>query len=67
VGIAACGSSDPSQRSSGRATRSALFDAALNTPLPNPADHSAVIDRSGVVTAIPKSIDTSPPAFKQAA
>ena len=153
VAIAACGSSDPSQSSSGRTTKGTLFAAALNysrcmrshgvpnypdpkfsghgvdlggpginpqspafqsarqscqhllpggspgsahpsaqdqaqmrhlsqcmrqhgvtgfpdptlTPPPNPADYSAVIDRNGVVIAIPKSIDTSSPAFKQAA
>jgi hypothetical protein len=37
------------------------------TPPPNPAGYSAVIDRNGVVIAIPNSIDTSSPAFKQAA
>jgi hypothetical protein len=37
------------------------------TPPSNPADYSAVIGRNGVVIAIPKSIDTSSPAFKQAA
>jgi hypothetical protein len=50
-----------------RPDRIAAFPDPTLTPLPNPADHSAVIDRSAVVTAIPKSIDTSPPAFKQAA
>lgn len=37
------------------------------TPPSNPADYSAVIDRNGVLVAIPKPIDTSSPAFKQAA
>jgi hypothetical protein len=36
-------------------------------PPPNPADYGTVIDRNDVVIAIPKSIDTSSPAFKQAA
>jgi hypothetical protein len=91
--MAACGSSDPSQRSSGRATKGTLFAAALNysrcmrsdvtqcmrqhgitgfpdptlTAPPNPADYSTAIDRNGLVSAIAKSIDTSSPAFKQAA
>jgi hypothetical protein len=37
------------------------------TPPPNPADYGTVIDRNDVVIAIPKSIDTSSPAFEQAA
>jgi hypothetical protein len=41
-------------------------DPTLTSP-PNPADYSTVIDRNDVVIAIPKSIDTSSLAFKQAA
>jgi hypothetical protein len=37
------------------------------SPRPNPADYSAVIGRNGVVVAIPRSIGTSSPPFKQAA
>jgi hypothetical protein len=37
------------------------------TPPSDPADYSAVLGRNGVVIAIPKSIDTNSPAFKQAA
>ena len=37
------------------------------TPPSNPADYSGVLDRNGVVIAIPRSIDTRSPAFKQAA
>jgi hypothetical protein len=33
----------------------------------NPADYGTVINRNGVVFAIPKSIDVNSPAFKQAA
>jgi hypothetical protein len=37
------------------------------TPPSNPAYYSGVLDRNGVVLAIPRSINTSSPAFKQAA
>jgi len=37
------------------------------TPPSNPADYSGVLDRNGVVLAIPTSINTRSPAFKQAA
>jgi hypothetical protein len=37
------------------------------TPPSNPADYSGVLDRNGVVLAIPSSMNTRSPAFKQAA
>ena len=85
VVIAACGSSGPSQRSSGGTAKGELVAASLNytkcmrqhgitgfpdptlSPPPNPTDHSAVIGRNGVVVAIPRSIGSNSPAFKQAA
>jgi hypothetical protein len=41
-------------------------DPRLSAP-PNPADHSAVIRRHGVVVAIPRSIGTGSPPFTRAA
>jgi hypothetical protein len=41
-------------------------DPTLSPPS-SPAGHSAVIDRGGVVLAIPDTINTGSPGFKQAA
>ena len=41
-------------------------DPTLSPPS-GPAGYSAIIDRGGIVLAIPDAIDTGSPAFKQAA
>jgi hypothetical protein len=41
-------------------------DPTLSPP-PDPSAYSAVIDRNGVVLALPKSIDSLSPSFRQAA
>lgn len=43
------------------------FPDPTTTPPSNPADYSAVIGRNGVFLAVPTSVDTQSPAFKQAA
>jgi hypothetical protein len=41
-------------------------DPTEKPPAPNPAQYSAVEDNDGAVLAVPSTIDTSSPAFKQA-
>jgi hypothetical protein len=43
------------------------FPDPTTGPPPNPTGYSQVIDRGGVVLAVPKTIDAASPAFKQAA
>ena len=42
-------------------------DPTEKPPAPNPARYSAVVDNDGAVLAVPSTIDTSSPVFKQAA
>lgn len=43
------------------------FPDPTTTPPSNPSGYSAILDRGGVVTAIPQSIDPASPAFTKAA